>query len=176
MNLDQIMTRAQFSPCLQYRYTLPRWFESSALRDRICLFVCLNPSTADDERNDPSVSRMIGYAQGWGYDGLLVGNAYAYRSTDPRGLKRMGYPIGQDNDAWLVAMAKLASLTVIAWGNHCTPARAERVRSLLQDAGADLHYLKLTKRGEPWHPLYLRKDLSPQPWAKRSPSPVIACA
>jgi hypothetical protein len=166
MNAEQILRRATFSPCERYRYTLPR-IADPATADRLCLFVCLNPSTADDMRNDPSVTRMVGYAQRWGFDGLLVGNAYAYRSTDPAALRRVWDPIGPDNDAWLTVMAKLSALTVIAWGTNCAPERAEAVRSLLVAAGTRPHYLKLTKGGEPWHPLYLPKKLGPLPWESR---------
>lgn len=169
-DVARILTRATFSPCGRYRYTLPR-IANPSTADRLCLFVMLNPSTADDERNDPTVTRAITYSQAWGYDGLLVGNVYAWRSTDPRALRAAEDPVGAENDYYLGLMAAISSTIVCAWGNHCAPARAAAVRSLMSNF-QPLHYLRLNKGGSPCHPLYLPANLRPQPWTASG----IACA
>jgi hypothetical protein len=168
-DFDRLLTRAIFSEDRRYRFSLPRMFDPRGAEraDRLCLFVMLNPSTADDERNDPTVTRAIGYAQGWGYDGLLVGNVYGFRSTDPRALRGEKDPVGIENDAYLCAMACLSSLIVCAWGTHVPDERADAVRSLLEQV-RPLHFLRLNKGGSPCHPLYLPSALKPQPWNRSS--------
>lgn len=49
----------------------------------------LNPSTADAEIDDPTITRCIGFAKSWGFGGLMVGNLWAYRATDPKELKKI---------------------------------------------------------------------------------------
>lgn len=117
--------------------------------------VMLNPSTADEFKNDPTVERCCRRARMWGYDRLDVVNIFALRSTDPKGLYQCDDPVGADNDAAILDAAKQADLTVAAWGNHGQlQGRGQAVLSLLQNAGVELHVLKMSKVGEPVHPLY----------------------
>lgn len=153
------MNDAYFSPCQKYRYMLRRQWAMDA--KRYCLFVMLNPSTADAIEDDPTIRRCIGYAKSWGYDVLLVGNAYAYRSTDPSQLWTVDDPVGPENDERLAQMSALAGLVVAAWGSNVQPGRAVEVIDTLRKFN-DVHFLSLTRDGQPKHPLYLRKDLQPQ--------------
>ena len=82
---------AEFSPCRTYRYALWRWWDRSR---PYAMFIGLNPSTADEVNNDPTVSRCIGYSRRWGYGGLCMTNIFAYRSTDPARMKAHSAPIG----------------------------------------------------------------------------------
>jgi hypothetical protein len=126
------------------------------------MFVGLNPSTADEVDNDPTVTRCINYAQNWGYGGLIMSNLFAWRDTDPRAMKAAQEPIGPENDTWLARLAAEAGLVVAAWGvDGRHRGRGDQVARLL---AGQLHYLKLTKDGHPSHPLYLKKTLKPEPW------------
>jgi hypothetical protein len=85
---------ALFSRDRRFRYRLGRrWGDGAA----VC-FVLLNPSTADETREDRTVRRCIGFARGRGYGALEVVNLYAYVATDPAELRRAGYPVGRYND------------------------------------------------------------------------------
>ncbi len=135
-----------------------------------CLFVMLNPSTADAENDDPTIRRCIGYGESWGYGEVAVGNLHALRTPSPKVLEaafKAGQDVtGPDNDQHLLELASRASLIVCAWGNHGTlGGRDVAVRELLRGAGHTLHYLSLTKTGQPEHPLYKRADLKPTVWA-----------
>lgn len=149
---------AVFDASKTYRYRLWRDWGS---RPR-AVFVLLNPSTADETANDPTVRRCIGYAQAWGFGGLEVVNLFALRSTDPRALRDVKDPVGPDNDRAILEATRGAGSVVAAWGNHGSlNGRARDVRKLLAAAGVKLHALRLLKSGEPGHPLYLPADLQP---------------
>lgn len=94
------------------------------------------------------------------YDGILVGNAYAFRATDPKELKRAGHPRGPGNDIHLREMLQQSTLTVAAWGANIELVRESEVLALLR-AVRPVHYLILTKGGHPSHPLYKPRNLLP---------------
>lgn len=147
-----------FSPCRQYRYTL--WREWDMLNPKYAMFVGLNPSTADETQDDPTIRRCVGFAKAWGYGALCMTNLFAFRATDPKVMKAASDPIGPDNDEWLKRMAAGASVIVAAWGTHgCLGHRNIVVMDLLPG----LMCLGKTKDDYPRHPLYLPKGLQPIP-------------
>lgn len=159
--MDQTGRIARFSPCRKYRYTLEiRWDEGP-----ICNFLMLNPSTADEVANDPTVERCERRAGAWGYGALIVTNLFAYRATDPRDMMAQGDPIGPDNDEAIVSAASRSDLVICAWGNHGSyRGRADAVRRLLGGTITPIKCLRVSKTGEPCHPLYLPYELQPIPY------------
>jgi hypothetical protein len=151
----RLKTGAAFSNCQKYRYSLWRiWDESRGF----VLFVCLNPSTADETNNDPTVRRCIQYAKDWGYGGMYMSNIFAYRTKSPSIMKEVNDPVGLYNDWYLKTLNNNAEITVCAWGVHGNYRdRENEVLSFLKDP----HCLITTKNGHPGHPLYLRTDLKP---------------
>lgn len=149
---------ATFSACRTYRYALwRRWG-----RGDYVMFIGLNPSTADETNDDPTIRRCIGFARAWGYGALCMANLFAFRATQPADMKRAADPVGAENDHVLRQLADQAGVVVAAWGAHGTyKGRDQSVRLLVPD----LHYLRLTKDGHPGHPLYLPADLKPQRWS-----------
>jgi len=147
---------AVFSNCRTYRYCLSRIWK---LSKPYALFVCLNPSTADENIDDPTIRRCINYAEMWGYGGMAMVNLFAYRSTDPDGLRLVDDPIGPKNDFHIAEKSKTAGITIAAWGAWgAFKSRARKVMPMITDP----HYLKLNQDGSPRHPLYLRKNLQPK--------------
>lgn len=125
----------------------------------------LNPSTADESVNDPTVERCQRYAHGWGYGGLVVCNLFALRATDPKIMRRDNEPVGVENDVAILEAAGRSEIIVCAWGNHGShDDRAQFVTKMLRVQGFDLHSLVLTGQGHPGHPLYLQKTLQPKHW------------
>lgn len=122
------------------------------------MFIGLNPSTADEIHNDPTVTRCIRFARGWGFSKLHMTNIFAYRSTDPAALKCADDPVGPLNDSALVALSEISEIVVAAWGVHGgLLGRGNYVRDLIPN----LYCLGTTRDGYPRHPLYLKKDLEP---------------
>jgi hypothetical protein len=122
------------------------------------MFIGLNPSTADEILDDPTVRRCIGYAKLWGYGALCMTNLFAFRATNPRIMKSQKNPIGTMNDKFLIECDREASIVIAAWGVHgAFLARDEHVCKLLDN----LYCLGITKEGYPKHPLYLSRDARP---------------
>jgi len=133
----------------RYRFRLwRRWAPGGA-----ALWIMLNPSTADDVGDDPTIRRCIGLSRGWGFGAIEVVNLYALRATRPRDLFAARAPVGRGNDAAIAASAAAAESIVVAWGMHGgRGARAGDVLALL--ARCPLWCLGRTRGGQPRHPLY----------------------
>lgn len=153
---------AKFSPCRKWRYTLTRRFadgnrcvDGSWTR---CVFIGLNPSTADESSDDPTIRRCLGFAFESGYSELVMLNAYAFRATDPKVMKAYGDPVGPENDEHIESACRDAGIVVAAWGVHCERSRADRVCDLVLKHVDTVFCLGVTKDGSPKHPLYLPSD------------------
>jgi len=156
---------ARFSSCRTYRYHLSRRWETGPA----CLWVMLNPSTADADSNDPTVERCERRARAWGFGAVEVVNLFALRSTDPSALKSHADPVGPENDGIIVEAAERSGVIVCAWGSWgAFRGRSAEICFLL--GRFDLHALRVLKSGEPAHPLYLPYSLRPMPWQRR-PAP-----
>jgi len=140
---------ATFSPCRKYRYSLFRWWDKSK---PYVMFIGLNPSTADETKDDPTIRRCIGFARKWGYGGVCMANIFAFRATDPLEMKSFEDPVGPDNNEWLKKLASGAGEVVAAWGVHGVHlGRNVDVRGLIPF----MMCIGTTKDGHPKHPLYI---------------------
>ncbi len=146
------LTGARFSEDRKCRYNLWRRFKETG-RTLLCLGV--NPSTAGEVDNDPTVSRMESFAKRDDFALLLMGNIFAHVSTDPKELRKQADPVGPDNNAWLIKMRKMADVCICAWGNNGKLKKRDKaVIDLLLPYGP-LHCFGINKNGSPKHPLYL---------------------
>lgn len=152
---------ARYSECETYRYLLQRqWADAPRV-----VFVMLNPSTASELANDPTVERCERRARMMGFGGISVVNLFAFRATDPRDLKAAKAPIGPDNDAIVLETCAEAGMIIAGWGAHGGHLnRSTEMRTALAKAGHMLHHLGQTKAGEPRHPLYVAYRQLPESW------------
>ncbi|MBS3065725.1 DUF1643 domain-containing protein [Candidatus Pacearchaeota archaeon] len=149
---DGTRNYAIFSDCEKYRYVLERVWDDT--KGKI-MFIGLNPSTATEVKNDPTVSRMMSFAKRWNYGGLIVGNIFAFRTTFPSDLKKSVDPIGKETDKFLFENAKNSDKVVACWGNNAAFLhRGIQVRKLIEK----MECFGLTKQEEPKHPLYLKSN------------------
>jgi hypothetical protein len=142
----------------KYRYLLRRAWGSGGKK---VAFICLNPSTADALSDDQTVRKCIGFAKSWGGTELLIGNLFAYRSTDPSVLRTVDDPIGEHNDAWLEKIAMEADILVAGWGLHGSLHSRDLV--VKERFAGKINALRLTNSGMPSHPLYLPGSSTPFP-------------
>ncbi len=153
---------AVYSDCDRFRYLLTRTWDPGAPK---ALFVMLNPSTATETQNDPTVERCERRARALGFGAFRVTNIFAFRATDPRVMRAQEDPVGPGNDAAISDSARWANRIICAWGTHGAHLdRGSQVEALLRRLGHPLHHLGLTKAGHPTHPLYITYDRQPQPW------------
>ncbi len=153
---------AVYSDCERYRYLLTR--EWAPDQGRV-LFVMLNPSTATEVQNDPTVERCERRARALGYGAFRVCNIFAWRATDPRAVRAAADPVGPLNDKAIAESAPWADRIICAWGTHGAHLeRGPTVERLLRAQGVELWHLGLSKAGHPRHPLYLGYSVVPQRW------------
>lgn len=149
-----------FSPCRKYRYSL--WRSTGNPGNSYVAFIGLNPSTADEYKNDPMIRRCIWFAKDWGYAELCMLNLFGYRATQPEVMRSIADPIGVDNDQVIRDLASQAALVIAAWGvDGSYWHRDEWAKAALPR----LHCLGLTKEGMPRHPLYVKADVKPLPFS-----------
>ena len=153
-----VVKGAEFSDCRTYRYVLWRQWDWQGYANQV-MFIGLNPSTADETEDDPTIRRCIGFAKSWGYGGLLVMNAFAFRSTDPREMKRAADPIGPANNEAFGYRRTQVGLFIAAWGANCSEEREQQVCRAI---GSPIHCLGRTHSGRPKHPLYLPGNATPE--------------
>ncbi len=153
---------AVYSDCEAYRYLLTR--EWSGVGGR-ALFIMLNPSTATEVQNDPTVERCERRARALGFGAFRVTNIFAYRATDPKVMRAAADPVGPENDVAILDSLGWADTIVCAWGAHGAHLdRGRAVEAMLRGSGRALHHLGLTKTGAPKHPLYIGYDRKPEIW------------
>ena len=151
MNRDAIL-----SECGTYRYLLQRSWDVQL--QAVC-FIMLNPSTADDKKDDPTIRRCIGYAQKFGYGSLYVVNLFALRATNKTEIQTTENPIGPENDQWIEQLSKKTDCIIAAWGNDGKYLnRSQDILKKLSQEGRIVYCLKISKQNEPCHPLYLKKE------------------
>lgn len=144
---------ARFSKCERYRYALWRIWDATK---PVATFVMLNPSTADEENNDPTIERCQRRAMALGMGGLRVANLFAWRSTDPAVLHGLDDPVGPENDDAIIEACRGAGVVICAWGTHGRLMnRGNTVSKLLIANDVQPMCLQVNSDGSPKHPLYV---------------------
>ena len=175
--LDQHVPGATFSPDRRYRYLLTRRL---GFGDGAVMFLMLNPSTADETRDDPTIRRCINFGQAWGYGWLYVCNLSPFQSSDPRHVAGAGTEPGEvwrENFTAILTTAEKCDSVVAAYGwmaGAMPPVydyepgepldREAVIIEALKACGHDIQCLGVTKQGDPKHPLYLKADTKPVPF------------
>lgn len=135
---------------------------------KIILWIMLNPSTANAQKGDRTVDTTVRFSELWGYNRIMIGNAYAFRTKDPKVMwdaqKRGIDIVGPQNDVYLRAMVKIVRASggrvMSAWGKHAKPDRVEQIRAL----AGEMYCLRTNKDRSPIHPLYQPSRLVPTIW------------
>ena len=160
MSTEREMDRgARFSDCRRYRYHLWRVWDEQLPR---CVFVGVNPSTADELKDDPTIRKCIGFARRWGFGAIDMINLFAYRSTDQLALLKARDPIGPGNDGAFDLVLGGAGRIVWAWGRgksagvrRFIDARVRHPKWYPVPRQCEVGCLGRTDDGYPRHPLML---------------------
>jgi hypothetical protein len=159
---------AVFDPSRTYRYRLTRtWNQERPL----VTWIMLNPSTADAFSDDPTIRRCTAFSRAIAAGGMTIVNLFAYRATQPSGLRRTADPVGALNDHYIREACHPTAVIVAAWGAHgVLGGRAETVTTMLRSAGVQLSCLGTTRDGHPRHPLYVPGSAPLEPYAGPVPA------
>lgn len=168
----------------QYRRWLKRaWGEGPCIG-----WAMLNPSTADAERDDPTLRRIIGFSYRWGFGSLVVGNVYPFIASTADELWRWRVSFGLDaaDSDWSSSDARLRNfhdcaeifrecgLLMAAWGAGADRDDLELwLETVEADIGREIiwHCLGTTSNGSPIHPLARGRhrvpdDAQPEIWRR----------
>lgn len=158
---DDAASVAVYSDCERYRYSLTRiWQDGPTVS-----FVMLNPSTATEVQNDPTVERCERRARTLGFGGFRVTNIFAWRDTDPKKMRAAAEPVGALNDQAIADAALWCDTLICGWGTHgAFMDRGKQVEHVLRATGKPLYHLGLSKAGHPKHPLYIAYVQQPELW------------
>ena len=167
---------AALSRCGRYRFMLGRaWDQEDPASPQgvfgrwerpLCVWVMLNPSTADHTTDDPTIRKCVGFAQRLGCCGILVVNLFAWRATDPNDLVKVIDEGRQDAVGWcndeMLTLASTLQPMLVGWGKTTRKsfkARAERVFSLGLSQSWPMLCLGVNDDGSPRHPLYVSYEV-----------------
>lgn len=165
--ISGIKSDAIFSPNRKYRYLLLREWDQTR---KYVWWIGLNPSTADESVDDPTIHRCIDFTRRWDFGGMYMLNLFAYRATDPKDLFKADDPIGPDGNkifdhvlrAWKHNTIGKDDIFVACWGTHGTYRnRGHVIKQAFFGYKVDLRCLGLTKNGQPKHPLYIHHSAMP---------------
>ena len=150
----EIEKGAEFSECGRHRYALWRtWGDGQKV-----LFCGLNPSIADANKDDPTMARCISFAKSWGYDGLIMVNAFSIVETNRHKAMAAADRNGPLANAKILEWRDRAAIVVAAWGATCPLCRETELLNLFN---CQVYCIRKTKHGRPEHPLYLPGNLKP---------------
>ena len=140
----------------KYRYWLSRIWDRNV---RPLAYIMLNPSTADANKDDPTIRRCIGFAKRDGFGGILVLSLFAYRAAKPSELKNAYDRFGPENDYWIEKLLggsrfDPSAPIVCAWGGHGYTYEDFDFKYNIPEH-AKLMCFGVTKSLKPLHPLYL---------------------
>jgi hypothetical protein len=156
MTNQSIQRGARFSPCRKYRYRLWRTWDDTKPP---VVYIMLNPSVADEQDEDATITRCIRRAERLGAGGIIVMNLFAFITTKRARISSVNDPVGPDTDAELLAACKTAMHVICGWGNDGRHrGRDRQVLELLRANGIKPKAVRITKMKAPGHPLYVAYD------------------
>lgn len=147
---------------LDYRYVL------GTAGDNPVISIGINPSTAKPNKPDNTIKAVSRIAARNGFDSYLMFNVYPQRATDPNELHvSLDEKLHNENMnafQWLLEQCKMTPTIWAAWGTLIE--KRPYLRNCLKEMimiGKEYgpiwyHAGKLTQKGHPHHPLYLRSD------------------
>ncbi|EPE99503.1 DUF1643 domain-containing protein [Rhizobium grahamii] len=155
---------AVISDCKRYRYELCRTWDAGK---RLLVVCMLNPSTADDEKDDPTLRELTYFGKLWGYSGLIVVNLNAFRASHPSVMMAEGACVGPKNGEFIESALTFSrhqgTPVLAAWGNGGNHLdRDEWFISRARLHTVSLVCLGRNKDGSPKHPMSRGRNRIPR--------------
>ena len=154
--MNIIKKGAVFNSDRTHRYVLWRIWDVKMPK---VLFIGLNPSTADEYEDDPTLKRVIQFAKDWGYGGVFMCNVFSFITPYPKELDTT--ILSLENMTWMNYYRKKSAEVVCAWGAHKEASQnARRLYRYIRKASA----LQMNRDGSPRHPLYVKAGIKRIPF------------
>lgn len=139
------------SQCRKYQYL--SIFDSGTAHNPMGV-VGLNPSFIKNGKN-ATASILLDIAMREGFDSIVITNLYGYITPDPKQLKGLSDPVGDENNIWIENMKNACSKILCIWGNNADKNRVEEILPLIKKKAYTIGF---TKSGQPRHVLHTKKD------------------
>lgn len=115
------------------------------------------------------IRKVKGFAERSGYDHVIVGNKFAFRSTDIGGLRTAADPVGPENDQHIEQILRDATFHVVAWGTlgkipDTLRSRWKEIVRIADRVGCELHCIGTNADKHPKHPLMTGYYVPIAPW------------
>ena len=143
-----MIREAEFSIDKKERYSLKREWDKS--KNKI-LYIMLNPSKADDKKDDPTIRRLINFTKKFNYGGFLVGNIFTKITPNPKEIDKSKGISGRNLEE-LLKLINTVDQIVYAWGNTIEEPQ------FLKELVLSPKCFGKNFNGTPKHPLYLPKN------------------
>ena len=139
------------SQCRKYQYL--SIFDSGTAHNPMGV-VGLNPSFIKNGKN-ATASILLDIAIREGFDSIVITNLYGYITPDPKQLKGLSDPVGDENNIWIENMKNACSKILCIWGNNADKNRVQEILPLIKKKAYTIGF---TKSGQPRHVLHTKKD------------------
>jgi hypothetical protein len=160
----------------KFRYVLRRRFVDRTTPLRLCVW--MNPSDADDKKDDASIRVGMSFARKWGDGGILVVNVMDLVLTESKKLpKDQREAIGPMHWDYVLQACggqygKIHTDVMCGWGDAGSGFAAQAMYYRLCSYGLRPCALALTKAGNPCHPLRKSLKLTLEPFGPERDRPL----
>lgn len=113
-------------------------------------FIGINPSTADEDSFDQTLSNCKSVAHKFGFGGVVLVNLFAVRDKNPSIVDKQSDPVGPDNNEYLLRFSDEVDCAVAAWG-EAEADYPKRVQQVQRTIDRNLWAIYLTGEGYPKH-------------------------
>ena len=147
----------------RHRYELGRVVDDAGTG--VVVWFMLNPSTADEQFNDATIRRCIGFSKSWGFRELKVVNLISYRSKNRRDIRQFRNPPFEGeyftNLSHVERVCLEADCIILAWGADGESVGGDAARERACELNDEVWVLGWTSNGQPKHPLYVNAGTVP---------------
>lgn len=161
--LPEVVEPAIFSANRRYRYELRRLVNATAGGE--IAWVMLNPSTANEVKDDPTIRRCIDFSRRWQFRSLRVVNLLPIRTPSPKEAIAWYYPPIEpayfENLKYIERATQEVDCVMMAWGAHGYRLMGDDTRENICCWTDEAWILGWTQMGQPKHPLYVSASTRP---------------
>jgi hypothetical protein len=150
MKTENVIKGAEFSNDKKNRFVLWRIWDDTK---PVAMCIGLNPSNANEEKDDPTIIRTCKVLKALGFGGLKMVNIFTYITPNPEDIKSH-----KPDESWILSAADECQEIIFAWGSfkQIPLYFVLHLMHLFPDAKC----FGKTKNGKPWHPSPLNRQMT----------------